>query len=316
MIRNNLPYKLLAIVVTFALWFYVNAERNPRAHKPFNVPIEVRNLANDYTAELAVGDATVTIDGLKATVDSVAREHVTAWVDLKDTVPSGTAMDETVKVHTRVLDVPPEDIDVALSPRTVKVRIEELAKKLRSVEVKLLSAAPVGYMYGLPLVSPSSVWISGKTSQVRKVKKLLLPISSENPDQSIDGSFAVVPVDEKGRTVPGIALGTQRVRLKLDLIEVQASKTVLVSWSVIGSPKFPAKVSSVTVSPLKVTLKGRPNVLMGISTVGTDDVSIEGADSTVTRDVYLRVPPGVTVDGSRRVRVTVHLAENNQPPSH
>ena len=63
MIRHNFGYKLMALAVAFALWSYVNTERNPQARRTFTVPIEVAHVADGYAAEPDVRDANVTVQG-------------------------------------------------------------------------------------------------------------------------------------------------------------------------------------------------------------------------------------------------------------
>ncbi len=113
----------------------------------------------------------------------------------------------------------------------------------------------------------------------------------------------------QGKIVDGVNLDTKQVRLKMDLIEVPATKAVIVSENIVGKPKYPAKVERVSIVPSSVTLKGKPRMLMEVSTITTNRISIEGAESTISRDVELRVPPGVSVVGQPRVRVTVYITK-------
>lgn len=309
MIRNNLFYKLLALGVAVGLWTYVNSEQNPRARRAITVPIELRNLAKGYTSDPNTREATVTIEGLKTVVDSVRREDVNAWIDLGGLRLGAGISTGKFKVRSSVSGVSANDLNISVKPEFVKVRVEALSRKRLPVEVKFLAAPPLGYAYADPQITPASVGISGKVSQVSKVTRVMLPLTGATPNQPIDGYFNVVPVDAKGNVVQEVKLDRDKVRLKLGFIEVPATKAVIVSHNIIGQPEYPFTIVKVSIMPASVTLEGKPSVLMPISTVTTEAVSVQDATETITREVGLRIPAGVRVVGNSKVLVTVYLSK-------
>lgn len=313
MIRNNLFYKLLALGVAIGLWTYVNSEQNPHARKIVTVPLEVRSLAKGYVSDLSAREVNLTIQGLKTVVDGVRKEDVAAWADLGGLPAGRSVASDSVSVRYRISGVSMDDLDVVVSPKKVHVRVEALSGKRLPVEVKFLSAPPLGYSYSDPQITPASIGVSGKVTQVEKVKRVMLPISESPDGTGIDGQFKVAPVDSKGNVVTGVQLDRDTVRLKLDLVEVPATKTVVVSQNIAGQPKFPFKVTDVTIDPPSVTLEGKPSTLVAASTVSTDPVSIENATETVSQEVGLRLPPGVRVLGRNKVRVTIRIGGKAEP---
>ena len=124
----------------------------------------------------------------------------------------------------------------------------------------------------------------------------------------MDDYFDLAPLDAAGRVVNGVQLEPAKARLKLDFVQEPQTKTVIVSPDVAGEPRYPYRVSKVAVTPSTITLEGSPTDLMGISTVTTDRVSLEGAISKVSAEVPLRLPSGVdVVGGPSKVNVTVYL---------
>jgi YbbR domain-containing protein len=317
MIRHNLGYKLMALAVALTLWFYVNSERNPQARKSFTVPIQMEHLADGYVAEPAVRDAIVMVEGLKSTVDAVGREHIGASVDLTG-VNGNELTEKIIRIEPRLRESQ-GDVRLSVEPRTVKVRVEALGDKRLPVEVRFPAVPPLGYAYGNPEITPASVSLSGKVSEVARARKVILTLPSRVSNGPIDDSFEVIPVDSKGVPVTSVEMDAEKVRLKLELVEVPATKSVIVSPDVIGSPAFPARVSKISVTPSLVILQGRPAALTSVSTIDTDRISIEGATETVTREVDLHVPPGVKIAGGGRVKVKIHITspeQQTEPPKH
>ncbi len=307
MIRHNLFYKLLALGVAIILWAYVNSERNPQSQKSLSVPIEVRGLAKGYVADLSTHEAHVTISGLKTVVDSVRKEDVSAWVTVESDV-DGRSRAQKIPTRASVSGVARNSLSVELKPKMVVAVVESLSSKRLPVEVKYVSPPPLGYSYGDPQLTPASAKVSGKSTQVGRVKRLIVTLPKQTSVAPIDDYFELVPLDSGGNAVAGVKLTPDRVQLKLRIVEVPATKAVLVSPNVTGEPKYPARVTKVSVTPSSVTLEGKTSALVGLSTVMTDRVSIEGAETTVTRNVTLREPPGVSVVGRNAVRVTVYIA--------
>lgn len=306
MIRNNLFYKIFALGLALVLWTYVNSERNPQSIKTLIVPIQEINKSKAYIYELANSEARVTIQGLKTAVDSVNKEDISASVNLAN-LKSST----DVTVNARVAELS-NGLDVEVNPGKVNVKIELLRWKRLPVEVKFLSAPPLGYSYSEPVISPASVSVSGKNTAVSTVKTVILALSDNDSKGSVDGEFEVTPLDLAGNVVEDVTLVPDRVQLKLGFVEVPATKTVIISANVTGEPEFPVRVNRVSVVPSTVTLEGKPSSLLDVSTIFTDNFSIEGEKSSVSKELSLRVPAGVKVVGRSRVQVTVYIASPPQ----
>ncbi|MDH7602619.1 MAG: CdaR family protein [Armatimonadota bacterium] len=309
MIRHNLVYKILALAIATFLWAYVNAERNPQSTRIVTVPLQVRNLAGGYTAEPSVSEVSVTVTGPKLAVDAVRLSDVSAWIDLSRVRPLRGVAVSRAKVRVRVVGAEDGNLSVAAKPSAVSVRVEAIRSKRLPVELRLMSAPPLGYGFAEPVLQPAFVGVSGKASDVARVKHIVLPLTYSSLGKPIDGEFEVIPVDADGSRVDNVVLDTQTVHLKMNVVEVPATKTVVVSENIVGRPKYPAKVVRVSVVPPSVTIEGKPKILIGIGTIETEEISIEGASSSVTRQVSLRVPPGIRVLGPTRVNVTVTIEQ-------
>ena len=307
MIRNNWKYKLLAIAVSLILWTYVNSERNPHTVKTYTVAVRTVGVARGYVAEVDIPKVSVSIQGLKAVVDTLTREDVEAQVDLAKVQPNKKIVQASLPVDVQLPRALENDLSVIPSPKTVRVRMEALAERKMPVEVSFASEPPLGYSYSNPILTPETVTISGRASALAKISKAILTVSGDPFGSSIEDYYDATPIDAGGNVVAEVSVRPSRVRMKLDMIEVPATKAVIVSPSFSGEPKFPFKVERYTVTPSSVTLQGKPSALGGLSSVSTEKVVLEGADATVTREVALRVPAGVKSGRTNTVKVTVYV---------
>ena len=309
MIRHNLFYKLFALGIALVMWTYVNAERNPRSRGVYHVAVETRDVARGYSSELVPEKkATITLAGSKDVIDSVGEGDISAWVDVKAVQAGKNVAEQTCRIKARVSGVARNALDVTIVPASVNVRIEAMAWKQLPVEVKFVSAPPPGYDWGEPALTPQKVGVSGKITAVSRTAKLVLVLATKSSGPTLDDYFRIVPVDAVGKVVSGVLPDVDRVRLKMRCVEAPARKTVLVTPSVTGSPKFPARVTKVSAVPSSITIEGKPADLARVSAIATSELSIEGAENTTTQAVALRVPFGVRAVGPDTVQVTVYIS--------
>lgn len=307
MIRNNWKYKLLALMVSLILWFHVNSERNPQSSRTFDVSLRTVGVARSHIAELDIPKVSVTVAGLKTTVDALTKEDVEAWVDLGKVHLGPDVTQASLAVEKRLPRAVENELDVTVSPIKVGVRVEAMRERRLPVEVAFTSDPPPGYSYGTPLLTPDSVAIRGTVSALAKVGHILLTLEGDAAGSATDDYYEVSAVDSSSNAVAGVTIKPGKVKAKLEMVEVPATKTVIVSPVFSGLPKFPMRVSKYTVTPSSVTLQGKPSRLAGISVVPTDKIAIDGADATVSHDAVLDIPSGVRAVGARTVKVIVYI---------
>lgn len=313
MIRHNWKYKLLALLVALILWTYVNSERNPQSRQTFRVPVDVIEVKKGHVAQLGVTKVAVTVVGLKTAVEAVAKEDIEAFVNVRSMPQDKSVSEAQIPVQVRLPRAIAADLEVTANPRTLQVRVEALGEKQIPVTVGFFAEPPPGYSYGTPILSPAAVVVSGLVSQLSKINSASITISSDLASSPNGDYCEVSALDKEGNSVSGVSVRPEKIRVKLGMVEMPATKTVIVSPIFSGQPKYPARVQKYTVVPSSVTLEGKPSRLSSISAIATDAISLEGAEATIVRDISLEVPSGTRPTGSRTVRVTVHIAAPHQP---
>ena len=313
MIREDFVYKVVAVITALTLWLYVQGEQNPRiAPNIPGVQLQVLNIPKGYSITGGTGELSVTLEGTKSSVDGIRREKLRAWVDLAGRGP-GTM---TVPVQVTLPKSAPEDVVATPVPSAVTMTLEAVATRVMSVDVNYITPPPVGYNLGEPKVSPASAYISGRSALVEQVRRLAVmvdPSQISNPDEVVDSYFDIAALDASGNEVKDVTIDPDRTRVRLGIVRVPATKLVIVSPTFVGQPKFGYLVKKVTVRPSEVMVKGQPEILYNISTIMTEDVDVDGATSTIAKDVGLRVPSGITVANIKTVRVTAKIEVKEGP---
>lgn len=308
MIRQNWKYKLLALGVALILWGHVNSELNPQSQKTFTVPVRAANVAKGYIAELDTPKVSVKIEGLKTAVDAISKDDIDARVEMGVLGSSKKIIEASLPVQVRLPRAMDNDLSITSTPKAIEGRMEALEARKLPVEVSFTSEPPLGFSYINPLLTPDTVTVSGKFTQVTKVSKAILTLFSDDPINSqTEDYYEVMAVDATGNAVAGVGVRPARIKAKLGMIEVPATKAVIVSPVFSGQPKFPLRVLRYTVTPASVTIEGKPSALSGVSAIMTERVMLEGADTTITRDVSLHVPYGAKAVGAKIAKITVYI---------
>src|SRR5262245_30414332 len=81
-LRENLPFKLLSLLLAGVLYFYVQSERNPIINRPMVVPIVRENQPAEVAVESDQQRLMVTVTGPRALVDRLKEDELRAVANL------------------------------------------------------------------------------------------------------------------------------------------------------------------------------------------------------------------------------------------
>lgn len=301
--RENLGYKILALAIALFCWVKVTSDRNPNIARPVeNVSVDYRGLRPDLVITDAPSNVTINVMGPQSDLRALEPSRIKVRVDLT----AAKAGQQQIKT---TVTLPPGLGDrVTPAPLTVPVEIERVKRRSQKIDISLKGVVPIGYTVGKATADPPIAVLSGRSSLVDEVRRLTVVIDA-GAAQAGEDYYPVIPLDADGKEIKNLTVEPGRASVKLQLVEAPATKTVIVSPTIVGQPAFPFKVASVAVVPQTVIISGRPNALMRVSTVLTEKIDIANASASVVRTVALDTPPGVDSGPSQRVRVIVTIAQ-------
>jgi len=313
MLRHNIRYKLLALAIALVIWAYVNGMQNPTVSKARTLKVEVCNIDPGYVKTTEPKPVRILLEIPRAHANSIAAgmDDISAYVNLQ----GKRAGLHIVPVKVRLPASFPDPVNILAVPSKVPVTLEEKARRTFKVNVKFTGSPPVGYRFGTPQVSPGKVIVSGIARKVDTVNRLVVAVDpGDLSANNIDNDFLVVAQDRYGRQVQGVELIPKKAHVRLELLEAPASRAVYVSLDAVGQPPFPCRVSGIDVYPQTVTLTGRPERLMNITTLKTKPVKLTNRTRTFSQRVSIIAPMGCGLADGKSVRVTVRI-ESPAPKS-
>jgi len=253
------------------------------------------------------------LGGFEEEVNLLIRAPQKVWSDLEaeDFAAYVDLGDLEVGTHEVVVEVQhPETVRVIeRSPGVASFTLDKVAESWFRVGVNILGEVPVGYEYGVPVVTPSQVAVSGPQSLVDQVQAVVIDLQLRGEKEAIEKAFEPLPQSKIGGTVSGVEISPSQVTVRLPIEQESGYRDVSVKVVTEGTVAAGYWISDIRVDPSTVTVYGDPqrvSELLGF--VETEPVEVEGANANLTRSVALALPEDISLLGVARVLVRISVS--------
>jgi len=200
-----------------------------------------------------------------------------------------------------------------LSSHMVKVTLDAVVTRTRSVFVQTRGEPAQGFMVIGSQVRPTEVTVSGPSTEVRKVGRVLAPVDVSGRNDTASVPVELMPLDVGGLPVGGVKVEPNQATVTVQMRQVN-SRTVPVA-PVIGKVPEGYEVAAVTVRPVVVNITGPASGLAAIAAVQTAPLDLTNVPGKTQYVVPLQTPAGVTVLGTPSARITVTLRKTGSGES-
>ena len=305
-LKENFVLKFMSLVASIALWLYVAADRNNNVlvSKTLNAEIvRIGTAPTDLVVRLHTEPLPVELTGIKSELDNLAEGDIKAEVDLRN-VRSGQTQ---IRVSRYKLPATSPSVE-AKGRMYVTAEVNPRSKRNLPISPIVNSNLVDGKKYGTPTVTPQFSTISGSQDDIKRIVKLVVFL--EPKGQGISGELPVHAVDKDDVDVSGIEVLPSTVHVELAMPVSPGSRVVPVNvpHKVQTAPGF--ILSEIIIDPPQVTIMGNGETVSQISNLSTDNIEIQNATSDQVREVTLRVPQGISINGiSPLIKVTFKVKQ-------
>ena len=284
----------------------ITVDIQPYINKDFEVKAVVNNTDSD-TVQLAnavASPGTVTVYGAKSVVNSIAEVRAEVNPEILEDGMVITTAPVAYDAEGNVVD----KVTFSSNELSVKIGMDEM-KSVR-VAVDITGRAAEGYEVTGIYVSPDTVDVAGKASDLSGVSIIRLPdIDVTGIDSNIIKEFSVEDYLPEGLRVIG-ADGSDKITVTVSVEEETTKEIVIPAESITAEGTLEEGLSAdIAGRDMTITISGAGSV---ISTVEADDikayVDVDGYEAGVYSnvDVHFELPDGVSlVEGGETVTVTV-----------
>jgi YbbR domain-containing protein len=219
--------KLLALLISLALWYGVTGQRKPTTIRVPRVPLNFRLPSNMEISNEPRADVEITLTGSKRALDTLNMRDLVANVDVSDFTPGEHTVPLTLERVTMGL---PDGVRYGdIQPNNVQLRLEQRVERELEVEVRRSGNVAEGYELRGIKVNPERIKVRGPDSHLNALQKAPTEVVS------LDGrkeSFTLPQVeieiaDKKVDLIDGAVsvsfeIGEQRIEKTIGGINVSA----------------------------------------------------------------------------------------------
>lgn len=161
--------KLVALVITFALWVGVTGLSKPTVQRMNGIPLTLR-FGNNVDAATTTQEIDIIISGDKRKIDQINRNDLVVSLDLSE-VPPG---DRVIQLNPDTVSLPlPNGIKLdEIQPRQIAVKLETVEIKEVPVNAVTEGQLPEGFEIYSQAVTPQKVRVRGPANLMRALSSV------------------------------------------------------------------------------------------------------------------------------------------------
>ncbi|MBU9720173.1 MULTISPECIES: YbbR-like domain-containing protein [Bacillaceae] len=310
--NNTWFIKWISLLIAILLFLMVNAENIN--NQPGGIPgitSQIRNIMEvDLTVyhddgyqvvtEVDPANVQVTVRGPQNVLRQfqlMPRPEYELYVDVRGKEPG---------VHYERVQYSgfPNDVDVTINPRTVRVTVQEKQTVSFPVDVELINQGEIeeGYTIGTPYTTPTNVDITAARGIIEQINSVRAVVDVANRNATFQEVASVIVLDQNGNEMD---LNTDPPAVEVTVPITSPNKEVPLRIEREGELPEGIAIENIYTEPNVVTIYGPIDVINDISFI--DGIKIDLSE--ITRDTTIEVPVPVP-DGVERVEpetVEVHV---------
>ena len=323
LLRQNLGFKVLAILLAILLWAGLITQDPSLTRERTFYDVNVNVSGSDtlhrngfiVTSDLdeVLGNVTLRVAIPQMQYQTAQASNYNARIDLSRISEPGV---QSVRITTTSTTTYGTVVDV--SPAEVEIAVEEYVTRYRiPVRVHTEGSVPDGYYATTPTADPPMVTISGPRSLVERVVCAEATIHLDKlPAREGINRMAISfnLLDENDETIESNLLEITSESVLLDSVVIEQQlyslKTLPLSdlGLIRGTPAAGYEVKSVSVTPDIITVAGSADVLAELDTLYPETyVDISGLSEPINKPLRVRDPGGLAYTSASSVTVAVEI---------
>lgn len=303
--KQDLGLKIASLLLSVLLWMHVQSLEGQKQPYTFQSAVRIDNLPENLQLKTRDPKTSITVWGSPDVIEDFQKrrreELVRATVDAGEATDGISSYGVAVGPRSELANVEIRDFP------SIQLEFEEKVTVTRKVEVVPGGELPAGFEFGTADVNPSDVQISGPKSLVLNIGSVQAKLNLTGLPSGATYRAKVELIDKEGNilTEGQVSRLPTEVEITPALTPAKPRRSLLISPRFSGQPKVGFRIVRISVNPSQVRVQGDRDKLANVTVLETEPISLEGMLQTSRRQVSLILPPGITIQGSRTVEVTV-----------
>jgi len=308
-------YIVFAIIVSVALWLYVEITENDMQTREIPVEIVLRNLdvLNDrglLVSSIMTENLTITFEGPLVEINRLMSGHVTAEVNLANIPSAGPHVLDYDIIWPQSVNANAISIRGSSADR-VTLLIDRIYDRQIEVHVNYTGGTASQDLVIEPAeFDPHVITVRGPEEIISQISHVVVPILRENLSSSITDDFPFVLIDMEGQELDitgneSVILSHETIRVTIP-IRLMKSVPLFVELS-HGTTTSQAN-TTVRTTPEFVTISGEPEVIRNLNQIMLGTIDMQSFGLSTTRTFPIIIPNNLTnLSGESEAMVSVEV---------
>jgi YbbR domain-containing protein len=301
-IRRNWRLKLLSTGVALVSWVGVVYAGNPPETKTVSVPVPqaASAIPAQFVLVTPVPNLQIRIGGNKDSINSFNTSALTVGVAWKSVTRAGL-----VNVPVSITNGDP-NVQLIDPPKFVTADLDSLSSVTLPVNIVVASSPPPGYLVSSEAASPAAIVVAGAQHELPGLQARV-KVDLSNRKTNVEADLPVLIYDAHDTQVTNLSsVDPSTVRVTVTVAASQTSRASAVVPNTVGTVAAGHELAGIRVNPVTVVLSGPQDLLNALDSVPTATISLNGLTGSVTVNVPVTPPAGVTAQpGTVAVTITV-----------
>ena len=301
--KENLPARIICLLVACGLWVYVMTDQNPIMERNVEVRLQQMNLPNHMMAFNVPDKVVVKVRGTRTKVSDNLENKIVATLNMK----TATEGQQTIPVK---VSFPNGDV-VQVIPSEVSVYVDTVSEKKVPVITRIVGAVSNDMTIGHSVITPAQVTLRGATHRIDKVNKVVAPIDVTDHQGDFQTESELVAVSEDGYDIPNMKIIPERVMVQATMVSQMLSVDIPVKLVMSGELPKGIIVTKSEVLPDKVRITAPPSMLKELKAINTNPVDVSKLEGSMVVAAELDLPEKV-IPELRTVQIRLSVERQNQ----
>ncbi|MBN1955490.1 MAG: hypothetical protein JW900_10625 [Anaerolineae bacterium] len=291
---DNIGTIVLSLILAVAIWVVAQEQQDPTVEQryPSTIPVTIPAPPEGM---IVYGQTETQVRFTLRAPDSIWQvlqpEDVHATINL-DGLEAGS---HQVPIQVVVNQGP---VMVSqISPEAITINLEAIAETQLPIEIQVNGQTAVGYTTKSPIITPATTTITGPTSFVSQVARVVGTVSVDGERDDVRGEASLQALNNDGEAVRNVTLTPDHVAVHVPVEQLHNFKDLAVTAWLEGQVASGYRIASITVDPPLVTVLARENAEDIPNYVRTAPLNIDGAWENVEVQLPLELPDNVALVG-------------------
>ena len=301
--KENLPARIICLLVACGLWVYVMTDQNPIMERNVEVRLQQMNLPNHMMAFNVPDKVVVKVRGTRTKVSDNLENKIVATLNMK----TATEGQQTIPVKVSFAN---GDV-VQVIPSEVSVYVDTVSEKKVPVVTRIVGTISNDMTIGHSTITPPQVTLRGATHRIDKVNKVVAPIDVTDHQGDFQSESELVAVSDDGYDIPNMKIIPERVMVQATMVSQMLSVDIPVKLVMSGELPKGIIVTKSEVLPDKVRITAPPSMLKELKAINTKPVDVSKLEGSMVVAAELDLPEKV-IPELRTVQIRLSVERQNQ----